>query len=611
MPLNLSVEESESLNRNTKATGSTLEKLLMHYNKDLEGMKTHVEINSERALEYQLRRIGGEKSLLILNVNALDKNFTGETNHYVGLVIEPTIPASVQYIDPLGERISPVIKDFINDTIVGSADITEYTSGLQYAAGERNSRLMLVYLMTKAAHSQELPVLPDVEDKVKESKAIGRRLRRKYKSDNGKEIGASTDLVNLKLDDLASSRNDFAIASVAEKEFASVDTSSSAAVKGEWILRDDDDSQKVILRESYNPDMVSRRLDSIARLITGGDICAAVAFDGQNILYSNNSGEENAISKRVFRLLSDVAKGEMTIESIERNKELNRQMELIAETGAIQMAESKRSRKGGPSKDALISQYKPRLLRDLKIVIGSLTVDSSEKFPEELVQAFRNPKRFEFVSGRSEANPGVVHAEMAILDRVVSKDGIEVYDRDVVAGRKPFYIGLTMLCCKDCRNAVVAYNEVSAEESKISIADDSLFQAVGVRGQHLQQYNNWTPPDFFERRPAVAGKYQEIKKRGQKYNPGGGKVLADDSNSEPEIDDVKSRKLAKTSAIATSPVLKASSASRLPTAFHAVNSERFSVDAGSYVDPRDIGRFSPTTSADVGQQGKKRKIEKI
>ena len=66
-----------------------------------------------------------------------------------------------------------------------------------------------------------------------------------------------------------------------------------------------------------------------------------------------------------------------------------------------------------------------------------------------------------------------------------------------------------------------------------------MFQAVGVRGQHLQQYANWTPPGFFERRPAVAEKYQEIKDRGQKYNPGGGKVFADDSNSEPEIDDVK------------------------------------------------------------------------
>ena len=416
MPLDLNAEEIESLDRNAQATGSTLKKLLMHYNEDLGGGKTHVEINSKKALEYQLRRIGGGKSLLILNVNALNKDFTGETNHYVGLVIEPTIPASVQYIDPLGENISPVIKDFINDTIVGGADISQYTSGLQYATGERDSRSMLVYLMTKAAHNQELPILPEAENKVKESKAIGRRLRRKYKSDNGKKISDSTDLVNLKLDDLASSRNDSAIASVAEKEFASVDISSSAAVKGDWILRDNDDSQKVILRESYNPDMVSRRLDSIARLITGSDICAAVAFDGQNILYSNNSGNQNDISKNVFKLLSDVAKGEMTIESIASNKELNRQIELIAKTGAHQMAESKKTRKGSQGKDILKKQYETTLLKDIKKVVSSLARDSNEKFPEELLQAFKDSKRFKFVSGRSEASLGVAHAEMAILD---------------------------------------------------------------------------------------------------------------------------------------------------------------------------------------------------
>ena len=241
---------------------------------------------------------------------------------------------------------------------------------------------MIVYLITKAAHNQELPILPEAENKVKESKAIGRRLRRKYKSDNGKKISDSTDLVNLKLDDLASSRNDSAIASVAEKEFASVDISSSAAVKGDWILRDNDDSQKVILRESYNPDMVSRRLDSIARLITGSDICAAVAFDGQNILYSNNSGNQNDISKNVFKLLSDVAKGEMTIESIASNKELNRQIELIAKTGAHQMAESKKTRKGRQGKDILKKQYETTLLKDIKKVVSSLARDSNEKFPE-------------------------------------------------------------------------------------------------------------------------------------------------------------------------------------------------------------------------------------
>ena len=623
MPLDLNTEEIDSLDLNAQATGSTLKKLLMHYNEDLgdndKGAKIYSEINSKEALERQLPRIKyqsqsigeSKKNLLVLNVNALDKSFSGDKDHYVGIVIEPTFPTySVQYIDPLGGEINPIIKESIDNFLTGGAEITQYRGGLQYNKAERDSRSILVYLMSKAAHNQELPVLPDVEDKVKESKAIGRRLKRKYKSDNGKEIGASTDLVNLKLDDLRVLPRVDEVA-----EGASADAGAKEA--DDWVLRDD--LSPLLIRKSYNPDVISRRLDSIARLITGGDICAAVAFDGQNILYSNNSGKPNAISERVFSLLSKIAQGGTTIEMISENKQLNDEMNAIAKIAAEQIVESKRSRGAANKKAELKQELENKLLKDIKKVVASLAIDSdpSKKFPEELVQAFRDHKRFEFVAGKTSTHelsggkPVSVHAEMAMLDRVVSKDGIEVYDRNVVAGRKPFYIGLTMLCCKDCRNAVVAYNEVSAEESKVGIADDSLFQAVGVRGEHLQQYNNWTSPDFFERRPAIAGKYQEIKKRGQKYNPGGGKVLADDSNSEPEIDDVKSRKLAKTSAIATSPVLKASSASRLSTASHTVSSEMFRMNTESYVDPSDIGRFSPTTSVNVGQQGKKRKIEKI
>ena len=468
--------------------------------------------------------------------------------------------------------------------------------------------------MTKAANNQELPILPEAEDKVKESKAIGRILRRKYKSDNGKEIGDSTDLANLSLADLKVSTPVDRIA-----EGASASASSSAAVRkiDDWILRDYDDPLSVIHRRSYNPDMVSRRLDSIARLITGEDTCAAVAFDGKNILYSNNSGKANPIGQQVFELLSKVAIAERTIDSIKSDRELNRQMELIAKTGAHQMAESKKIRKGSQGKDILKKQYETTLLKDIKKVVSSLATDSNEKFPEELAQAFKDPKRFEFVSWRNEASLGVVHAEMAILDRVVGRDGIEVYDRDVNAGSKPFYIGLTMLCCKDCRNAVVAYNEVSAEESKSGIADDSLFQAVGVRGQHLQKYDNWTPPGFFERRPAVAEKYKEIKDRGQKYNPGGGKVFADNSESDPEIDADNSDSTPKINAAkrhksAQTPLPSALQgvASRLSTPI-SMNPMSKAI-AGADVNPRDIGSFSPIAPANnAGQRSNQKKRKEI
>jgi len=598
MPLGLDAEEMNTLRGDAQVADTAVRKLLMHYNGDLGngegGVKIYPVINSKEALEHQLPRIkyqfpnigGNNKNLFILNVNALDKNFTGGANHYVGLVIEPTFPRySVQYIDPLGGKINPAIRESINRFLAGGADITEYRDGLQYAEvrGKEDARTfvkghndydsgpMLVYLMTKAAHDQELPALPDVGDKAATSKDIGRRLRRKFRN----ELAVPTNLAILSLADLKIlSHSDPVVAKVAEKASASAANavavmeiddskdnitsseervaagvpSSARTNAADWIPRDDPNPSSLIIRKSYNPDMVSRRLDSIARLITGMDTCAAVAFDGEKILYSNNSGKKNDISRRVFKLLSDIATQEMTVEDISRNKAFNDEMNAIAETSAQQMSEEKRRGK---------AQWK---------------------------------KTFQ-----------------AILLKDIS---IRVDDQDVRAGRKPFYIGLTMLCCKDCRNAVVAYNEVSAKgksSGNIGIADDSLFQTVGVRGQHLQQYNNWVPPDFFEHRPAVAAKYQEIKERGQKYNPGGGKVFADDSNSEAEIDVVKRRKLVHIQKIATSPGIRVSSTSRLPAPISMMHSMSSAI-AGSNVSPSGIGNFSPATPAgNAGQHVNPRK----
>jgi hypothetical protein len=66
-----------------------------------------------------------------------------------------------------------------------------------------------------------------------------------------------------------------------EERVAAGVPSSARTNAADWIPRDDPNPSSLIIRKSYNPDMVSRRLDSIARLITGMDTCAAVAFDGE------------------------------------------------------------------------------------------------------------------------------------------------------------------------------------------------------------------------------------------------------------------------------------------------------------------------------------------
>jgi hypothetical protein len=50
----------------------------------------------------------------------------------------------------------------------------------------------------------------------------------------------------------------------------------------------------------------NRRLDSIARVITGGDICAAVLFDGENIKVANNTNNDSNLIKKSFSLFREL-----------------------------------------------------------------------------------------------------------------------------------------------------------------------------------------------------------------------------------------------------------------------------------------------------------------
>lgn len=48
-----------------------------------------------------------------------------------------------------------------------------------------------------------------------------------------------------------------------------------------------------------------RRLDAIARMITGGDICSAVYFDGENFIISNNT-KNPRLTADFFKSVKDI-----------------------------------------------------------------------------------------------------------------------------------------------------------------------------------------------------------------------------------------------------------------------------------------------------------------
>jgi hypothetical protein len=585
MPLELDAEELSSLDGHTRVEGEAIVKLLQHYNADVASTTVdEIPASSMDTFNAQLQRVKSStppfNRLLVMHVNALNKDYNGERNHYVGLLIEKRVGAgggyTVQYIDPMSHEMNPTIREIIT-TELGDIPITEYTGKLQYAVKEEvgfregdndhDCGPMLAYLLTLAAHDRELPALG--EEEVERSKLIGQGLRTIFLGDNGKEIGVSTNIANLSLSDIEARVS----AVIAPSSTLLASKGATIAVHSGDILSSVlRDSEHLLTRTSANPDLISRRLDSLARLITGRDVCAAVAFDGERILFANNNNNntllenpgysERSVARNVFLLLSYIAKNNLTQAQIDSSP-IPQIMENLVST-AVQ--EYRLGSKRVSAAD--LALYEARIRRDINKLVNSLAIDGdrTKKFPENIREAFKRgiEGSVEFVPGReviiSDKSTGkeedrsiIVHAEMAILDRVITPDAILVRDEDVATGRKPFYVGITMLCCRDCRNAIVAFNEVSGKTpvpvtgSSPPRIDDVTFHTIGTRGQHLMQFP-WGPPRFFELRPAIRAKYEEIvRKLSRRRSVEPGKPLSADlsgSDSEPNHTTISIRRSA-------------------------------------------------------------------
>ncbi len=559
----------------------------------------------------------GKTHLIVINVNSLHKGFDpGNQSHYVGIIINKPAGAgavggqyTIQYIDPMSHSINKDIERTIKThlRLDDRVSVNPYRGSLQIArvsaeegrivGNDVDCGVMLTYLMTKASHNQGLPSGAFSGDLVMESRLIGEGLRTIFLGDNGKEPEVSTNIVDLSLSDIRArapsaratadlpvenagrgisgrellaargatmatlpedtmhSTSDHALALLADKG------ATIAALSGEVnnsILRD---SSSLLKRTSANPDVVSRRLDSLARLITGRDVCAAVAFDGERILFANNNNNnsllenhehpERSIARNVFLLLSYIAKNDLTQSQID-SSEIPEIMENLVSTA---VREYKKGFKRIPEDLPL---YETRVRRDINKLVNSLAVDGDEtrRFPRSIREAFKRGIEggVEFVPGREvsirDSSTGkeedrrvIVHAEMAILDRIITSDDILVSDKEVTAGRKPLYVGITMLCCRDCRNAIVAFNEVSSQTpvsatgSSPPKIQDASFHTIGTRGQHLMQFP-WGSPRFFELRPAIKAKHDEIVRRlSRRHSVEPGKPMsADLSDSDPESD---------------------------------------------------------------------------
>jgi hypothetical protein len=298
-----------------------------------------------------------------------------------------------------------------------------------------------------------------------------------------------------------------------------------------------------------------RRLDSIARLITGGDVCAAVAFDGGQFLVANNNHADNDLIIGYFAFFGGLAHRNLTLSELASNREIQAGMEALVEESVRRFGELQRSRNSGGSEtrraavEAKIAakevELRSRLRKDIRKVVSSLARDSEKPFSPVMKAAFVReyehlsrgtravaegvsgesmaaavphakmvavasaditagagrsggtasvapfPARgYKFVEGRTvlierEVGGGTVtrkaHAEMCILDDVITKEGeLEVLDSEVVDGRKPFYVGITFLCCPDCEASVEAFNASDRKASLVEVRDSDRDEGEAV-----------------------------------------------------------------------------------------------------------------------------------
>jgi len=344
-------------------------------------------------------------------------------------------------------------------------------------------------------------------------------------------------------------------------------------------------------------DPLFRRLDSIARLITGGNICSAVSFDGKDILVSNNNNASNNLTKEFFDFFGDITKKNLTTDQILQDQTIIDKMRELVEksfndylTNHYKYQEAANSLQGlidanqkvintsshyvmdkatqgllttGKSslekelsktpplmiaktkelqqqistinnalhtdnKDQVINSLKithqfylkkledtdqviklrEDLTRDLEKVVSSLATDCDprSKFPDEFKQALINGFQ-DRVGVYSEDKKGIlflnnpqggVHAEMTVMERLISKNGnIISFDPEVKAGKKSQYIGITKLCCNDCHYTIKAYNKLKPVQAQITPASE-MPDSFLTRGTHFKRYT-WIEPKFIKR----------------------------------------------------------------------------------------------------------------
>jgi hypothetical protein len=284
-----------------------------------------------------------------------------------------------------------------------------------------------------------------------------------------------------------------------------------------------------------------RRLDSIARLINGAEICTSVCFDGQSIIIANNSGHETDLQHLYIEFFRKCANTTSRTEEINQEAELLVQMSLgaarnpdtrvgrikkaIQELSAGRTADTKlleqvatdldaedpkkaqlmtfltRPTHASDAAEALLAYYNEVINKSVATLAERLDADK-----EKVLSSFfdRNPDN-QFIPTREafkKNNISIVivrnnvHAEMKVLDYLVRTHKINLTSTSHTAP-PPIYVGVSKLCCLNCAAAVLALNS-SLKANIVRDVEEELEEPGTAAAQSSPALGAHTPQSVFQ-----------------------------------------------------------------------------------------------------------------
>ncbi len=261
-----------------------------------------------------------------------------------------------------------------------------------------------------------------------------------------------------------------------------------------------------------------RRLDSFARLLAAHSECVAVAIiQGKLYITANElhtTSGENKISKSIKKIssyFSKIAQGE----SITPEERADVFIEACASPSRFKVSIPEHVSLEIIAKEVLVGKNPTILeleaLYHQEIEIASRAYSKFTKLHKDftkLEEALNPtaeillPKQLDtFKKGANilYEQPKQVHAEAQILDRVV-----DLIDNEQLKEEKDIYIGISKLCCLNCRCLIETANKIFEEKGiKVNVL---------IRGNHDLSFG-WNPPEKFKPGYKVTAKYTKTTQK--------------------------------------------------------------------------------------------------